>query len=322
MNVATALNRKYLKYTGVMLASLGMNQREHVDVYLLHSELNVSDQARLKSALLEYDMQLHFLKVNKECFVDALPRNEMWSIETYYRLMLFDLLPLSIERILYLDVDMIINGDLSSVYYMPMKNIDLISCQDLNGEKTIDKFTGKQREIFIPLCGQGYQYFNAGFVLFNIKTMRERYDFAYYMKLAEEVWNYEMEAPDQDLLNYAHAFSVEYVDDEVYDVFAQIAYNRGRTVEEIRNHAVVIHYAGDKPWNTTNYHFNNEIIWWEYAKKTVFYEELLEEFVEQTIMDTTLEEGYRSLYEENGRLKESLQSLMESVNRLQQMMSV
>ena len=39
MNIATALNRKYLEYTVVMLCSLCENNNEHIDAYLLHSEL-------------------------------------------------------------------------------------------------------------------------------------------------------------------------------------------------------------------------------------------------------------------------------------------
>lgn len=43
MNIATALNRKYLEYTVVMLCSLCENNNEHIDAYLLHSELTTQD---------------------------------------------------------------------------------------------------------------------------------------------------------------------------------------------------------------------------------------------------------------------------------------
>ena len=43
MNIATALNRKYLEYTVVMLCSLCENNNEHIDAYLLHSELTPQD---------------------------------------------------------------------------------------------------------------------------------------------------------------------------------------------------------------------------------------------------------------------------------------
>ena len=48
MNAATALNRKYLLYTGVMLTSLCENNPCHIDVYILHSELTDKDVQRLK----------------------------------------------------------------------------------------------------------------------------------------------------------------------------------------------------------------------------------------------------------------------------------
>ena len=61
MNVATALNRKYLLYTGVMLTSLCENNPCHIDVYILHSELTDKDIQRLKDCLDKYDVTIYLL---------------------------------------------------------------------------------------------------------------------------------------------------------------------------------------------------------------------------------------------------------------------
>ena len=55
MNVATALNRKYLLYTGVMLTSLCENNPCHIDIYILHSELTDTDIQRLTECVDKYD---------------------------------------------------------------------------------------------------------------------------------------------------------------------------------------------------------------------------------------------------------------------------
>ena len=41
-------NRKYLEYTAVMLCSLCENNHEHIDAYILHSELTDKDINKLK----------------------------------------------------------------------------------------------------------------------------------------------------------------------------------------------------------------------------------------------------------------------------------
>lgn len=105
MNIATALNRKYLEYTVVMLCSLCENNNEHIDAYLLHSELTTQDIDIIKNSLSKYDITIISVEINKSDFDDRLPRNTQWSIETYYRLMLMDILPESVDRLMYLDVD-------------------------------------------------------------------------------------------------------------------------------------------------------------------------------------------------------------------------
>jgi len=58
MNIATALNRKYLEYTVVMLCSLCENNNEHIDAYLLHSELTTQDIDIIKNSLSKYDITI------------------------------------------------------------------------------------------------------------------------------------------------------------------------------------------------------------------------------------------------------------------------
>lgn len=109
MNIAIALNNKYVRYAYVMLTSLFVQHpEENIHVYALHMDLSESDMELLTSLCNEYGNTLHFLKVNPDDFSESLPTTEAWSLETYFRLQLIDRLPESVDRILYLDIDMII----------------------------------------------------------------------------------------------------------------------------------------------------------------------------------------------------------------------
>ena len=120
MNIVTALNRKYIPYTTVMLLSLGMNNDEEADAYLLNSELTDEDITRMLDILTEHGVVIHPVYVDRSRFSDRLPRNEQWTLETYYRLLMTELLPENIDRLLYLDGDMIINKSLQELYYCPL----------------------------------------------------------------------------------------------------------------------------------------------------------------------------------------------------------
>ena len=73
INIATALNSKYMRYAYVMLTSLFTNQPDaDIHVYLLHSDLSPQDIAYLQELADEYH-HINFLPVKKEDFSASLP---------------------------------------------------------------------------------------------------------------------------------------------------------------------------------------------------------------------------------------------------------
>ena len=127
--------------------------------------------------------------INRSDFDTRLPRNSQWSIETYYRLMLMDILPDNIDRILYLDVDLIINGSVEEFYHVDFKGYEVIVADDSNDKRSRDTFGSKQAEMFKDMLDNGFRYFNAGVMLFNVQEIRKIHNFNTYMKAVEE-WDY------------------------------------------------------------------------------------------------------------------------------------
>lgn len=281
MNILVSSNARYLPYLSVMLTSLCINNPDtNVDAYVLNSSLTDEEIDSFSRTLEGRRITIHPVRVKfSPELTERLPQNEFWSLETYYRLMITDCLPEYIDRILYLDVDMIVNGSLEELYDMDLSDYDMAVCPDLNGQTTGGTMRDIQRRMLSEaLSTAEYHYFNAGMLLFNLKRMREHYSFETYLKAIED-WNYQMAAPDQDILNYVHWKHVCYVPWQKYDVFSSRAHESGITVEELRKNVVIIHYAGDKPWNNTSVHYPNDEIWWEYAKQTPIYVNLMEDFV-------------------------------------------
>lgn len=63
MNIATALNSKYMRYIYVMLTSLFVNHPDaDIHVYLLHSDLSNSDCPYLADLRTKHGNTVHFLK--------------------------------------------------------------------------------------------------------------------------------------------------------------------------------------------------------------------------------------------------------------------
>jgi lipopolysaccharide biosynthesis glycosyltransferase len=229
--------------------------------------------------------------------------------------MMLEILTDAEDRALYLAGDMIINKSLSELYHEDFGDALIIACDDKSGLNTPDRYGPKHNEMFIQAYENGYRYFNAGVMLLNISKMREKYTFQTYLD-AINAWNYQMEAPDQDILNWVHWREVAYVDCMVYDLFARVAHNAGITYEEVKDNVAIIHFAGAKPWNNENVHFDIERLWWDYARETPFYEKMLIGFVETAMSDKTVEQYIKNLVIKFGERRNSLDSIMARIKNI------
>ena len=316
MNISTSLNSKYMRYTYVMLTSLFENQPKNMDihVYLLHSDLTLTDKEHLQTVVENHGGTLHLLQVDPSCLPASCPTTVNWSLEMYFRLMLSRLLPEDVDRILYIDVDTIVNHSLEDFYNTDFEGNMLCACTDpLNGE-----FPDIRNEIFAEHIKQGFTYFNSGVLLMNVSALRNKYGLEDYLKVAEDL-EYNILAPDQDLLNYVHWNEVKIMDANKYNLFARLAYNYDIHYEEVKEQVTIVHFPGRKPWSGVNLHFDIEQLWWDYAKKTPFYVEFMEEFIDQTINDPTIFDTVEKMAKEKNALTEELNKSVAMCQKLLQM---
>ena len=221
-------------------------------------------------------------------------------------------MPEQVDRLLYIDVDTIVNQSVRELYDTEFGDSYFVVCQEKGAEKPADNC---RWEVFRPIFESGYHYFNAGVMLWNVKALRGKYCLQTYLDAACEI-NYQFMAPDQDLLNYVHHSQVKFVDENRYNLFARIASNKGFSCEAVKAQTAIIHYAGSKPWNADNIHYDIEWIWWEYARKTPHFAQLCEEFVRKTMLDKSMIEYVQQLLKENGELRQNLDESLKVNEKL------
>lgn len=317
INVSIAINHKYTTYAYVMLTSLYAQHKEQpetVTVYILQSDLTQEDKDLLSDLAKQYGQKIVYLQVEVGAYAAKLPTNKNWSGEMYYRLLLGELLPEDVERILYLDVDIVVNKPLGDFCHMDMEGKTLAVADDPVIQAA---FSIQQQKIFADFP-ESFRYFNSGVVLMELEKIRGRYTFADYCKVAEK-FSYQLSNPDQDMLNYVHAGDVYYIDNSRYNVFSQIA-EKESSYEQVKEEAAIVHYAGRKPWKYNGVHYSIEKLWWDYAKMTPFYHELME----SVFLDGLQDESYESmmtLVKENGDLRRALQEATELCRKLVSMVN-
>lgn len=205
------------------------------------------------------------------------------SIETFYRLILPELLP-NYNKILYVDSDMIVLEDLANLYNESVDGFLLAATRDADTAGLYNGFEANKKVYTdtVMKMKNPYSYFQAGIILFNLEEFRKSFTVKEILSLAtERRW----ELQDQDVLNILCEGRVKYVD-MAWNVLTDYMGVRMSKIMrlapqwlyyayvEARKKPKVLHYAGpEKPWNCPEMDYGMEF--WQYARNTPYYEDML-----------------------------------------------
>ncbi len=305
INLATSTDDKYARYAHVMVISALENKREEDEIYLylLHAGLKeryLSDFKKIEDRYAGF----HFcsLEVDPSRFSDKLPTEERWSVAMYYRLMLPDILPEEVNRIIYVDVDVIINKPLNELFDTDLEGKLLCACEDFETTEV----TAQSMYMANMMLQMGKKYYNSGVLLIDMSSLRKKYCFDDYMKVTFELLE-KLNAPDQDVINYIHRDEIKEIDKYSYNLFAKKAFNDGMSLSDIEKRCTVLHYATQKPWRGKYVHCETELLWWKYARLTPYGQELTDEFMKECLGDPYVYNLMTDLLVRNKKLEEEVE---------------
>lgn len=192
-NIAVVINDKYVEKLKVMLSTLfDKNPDRNFSVYILYSRFSDDSLFKIKKFFEKRKMQYHLVPIDIQLFDAAPILDEDMSKEAYFKLLIPVLLPLDMERLLYLDADIIINGDIGPLYHIDLKGKSFAAAADLNMDKDLE-YKGR----LMPLS---YTYFNSGVLLFDLKSFRQIYNFNDVLKYIQEN-GHKFRFHDQEVFN-------------------------------------------------------------------------------------------------------------------------
>ena len=121
MDILVTLDRNYLRPLAVMLKSLAVHHRTRpIRVYILHRSLLPEDFVRLERAVGEPGLELADLPAGEAILADA-PTTDRYPLEIYDRIFAARYLPDDLERVLYLDPDLVVNGPLDDLWELDLE---------------------------------------------------------------------------------------------------------------------------------------------------------------------------------------------------------
>ena len=261
-----AVDDGYIPFLAVTLQSMLENASK--DYYYVIKILYTNISEENKEKIIKYENEfakIEFVDLNYylEELQEKLYTRDYYTKTTYYRLMIPNLYP-QYDKILYLDSDVVVLGDVSELYNTDLED-NLVGAVPDASVRAIKEFS-EYVERVIGMADYK-NYFNAGILLMNLKEMR-KFDFQTKFLYLLENMKYSV-AQDQDYLNRICKGRTKLLD-EGWDVMP-LPVDAPMKEENIK----IIHYnLIYKPW-----HFDNVLYqdyFWKYAKKTEFYDEIME----------------------------------------------
>lgn len=248
MNICISINSNYVMPTIVMLNSLFSNNSIDIDIYLLYSSLKENEIEKLVKYVVnwdnEYKRELIPIRIDEKRLGNALVNYHV-SVETYFRLFMTEVIPNEVDRILYLDVDLVINKSIEELYFGDFEGKFFIVCED-SYIRTIQEL---RIETYKRLGIQERQkYFNAGVAVFNMNLLRQKFDLKQALDYIVQM-GAELKYWDQDVLNKFYGDKSKFVSYLRYNCMVGI-FQTEKQAKSALEKACIIHYAGGlKPWN-------------------------------------------------------------------------
>ena len=264
IHIGLACDNGYAQHTGVTIQSVLANCKhpEELHLHIINDGIKEENKLKLKQVVNSFGAHIEFITVDKNKLKE-LNREDYLGVQTYYRLLLPEVLP-KVNKLIYLDSDLIIEKDIAGLWsYGFDKNIFLAV-----PEAPVNQKAGIER-LNIP---KEFEYFIAGVLVIDCDKYRKQH-------VAKKVLDYAMHnkeklvSGDQDALNatmYNNWKAVPYEWDVCpHFYFPDMIGKLGRdAVKKLRADPAIIHYTGPvKPWHYLDIHpLKNR--YWHYLEQT------------------------------------------------------
>ena len=284
INIAISSNDEYKYSVLVLITSLLENKNLHsfYQIFLMIPNDNTKDKIinlinTLKPKYENNKFNITYLPIDSSALSNKITISGHITKESYFRLLLPSLLP-QLDRIIYMDADVINFEDLTELYDLNLKD-------NIYVRGVLSRYSHLEQ---LRKLGVNAEYtFNAGILLINLKSFRK---YNIEKKLLNFISTHSLYLHDQAALN-----AICYKNNELmhpkYNFMAfssfgsfrkynddnnkKYKYNDAELYEALK-YPVNLHYAspiGGKPWNKK--YLAKREYWWYYANKTDYMKEIM-----------------------------------------------
>ncbi|MBO4904692.1 MAG: glycosyltransferase family 8 protein [Lachnospiraceae bacterium] len=260
INVLYQFDDNYAPYAGVSILSLlEHNKGEELTVYCAAMDVSAHNTERINEQIVRYGQKVIWIDTSYAVEMIESLNVGKWngSYATWIKMFVIHRLEDDIDRLLYLDCDTIVEGNLSGINSIDLGACPLACAYDSVSQNIAGKIGTEA-------------YYNAGVILFNVRKWKEE---GFFEKMFEHLKANVNSYPDNEQrlindyfrsrimllpVNYnMQCTHLAYSDGSYFAVYKKKPYYSPKEIEEARKNPVVYHFfrfLGDYPWEENNLH--------------------------------------------------------------------
>ena len=279
--VVFSTNDNYVHLCSVAISSVIENasNKNIYEIYVFYTRLSETNILNLENMSKE-NINIKCINIHEYLEYDILYETSEYPIEMYYRY--YAPLILKYEKIIYLDCDIVVIDDIAKLYNESLEN------------KPIGIITDFTHYIDEPNTD-----YNSGVILFNTEEFEKQKIREKCLELLKNNTQYRF--PDQTALNIVCKNNAKILK-PMYNYQVSMAFfnkfkkkiKKKRFRKLFEDEPIVIHFSYvTKPYKNIYSIYNK--YFWEYAKKTNYYNQLVDEYVKdpyEVLKNSPIEDIY------------------------------
>ena len=189
MVIAFCVDEKMVQHLLVCIHSIhDTNSNEKLEFYILNKDITEKSKLLVSENLSKFSISVQFINIIQERYANLMVSHHI-TIEAYFRIALAELLPQRINRVIYLDCDIIVLGSLKPLWELDLNGFKLAAVAEL--------FNYRNEELGL---GNDVKYFNSGVLVMDLTVWRSEH-------ISQQVFDFLAMHPekikfhDQDALN-------------------------------------------------------------------------------------------------------------------------
>ncbi len=245
LNICLASDDNYAKHMAVTICSVLKNAQKTDELFFYILDGGISDNTKSKISEMKKikDFSIQYYRIDSDMFKNCTIFGQYISIVTYYRFIIASVLPTDVDKVLYLDSDVIINKSLAELFNEDIENYYFAGVQDIGyyywRYKKTDEF-----------------YVNAGILLLNLKKWRNDNFEKKLFDFIEINKDIELRGCDQDVLNFVAEDKIKplnlkwNVQDSFYRKDERDWHPLKKDIEKAVKNPAAVHFTSQKkPWD-------------------------------------------------------------------------